>query len=85
MSDLNKIRLFFTVLDAGKSKIKVPADPVSGENPLPSVGGCHFVVIPTWQNGEGNGNHASILAWRIKWTEEAGRLQSMGLQRVGHD
>ena len=29
--------------------------------------------------------HCSILAWRIPWTEETGRLQSMGLQRVGHD
>ena len=29
--------------------------------------------------------HSSILAWRILWTEEPGRLQSMGLQRVGHD
>ena len=29
--------------------------------------------------------HASILAWRIPWTEEPGRLQSMGSQRVGHD
>ena len=28
---------------------------------------------------------SSILAWRIPWTEEPGRLQSMGLQRVGHD
>ena len=29
--------------------------------------------------------HSSILAWRIPWTEKPGRLQSMGLQRVGHD
>ena len=29
--------------------------------------------------------HSSILACRIPWTEEPGRLQSMGLQRVGHD
>ena len=29
--------------------------------------------------------HSSILAWRILWTEEPGRLQSMGLQRVEHD
>ena len=29
--------------------------------------------------------HTSILAWRISWTEEPGRLQSMGSQRVGHD
>ena len=34
---------------------------------------------------EGNGNHSSILAWRIPWTEEPGELQSMGLQRAGHD
>ena len=29
--------------------------------------------------------HSSILAWRIPWTEEPGRLQSMGSQRVRHD
>ena len=29
--------------------------------------------------------HSSILAWRISWTEDPGRLQSMGLQRVGHN
>ena len=28
--------------------------------------------------------HSSILAWEIPWTEEPGRLQSMGLQKVGH-
>ena len=29
--------------------------------------------------------HSSTLAWKILWTEEPGRLHSMGLQRVGHD
>ena len=29
--------------------------------------------------------HSSTMAWKIPWTEEPGRLQSMGLQRVGHD
>ena len=29
--------------------------------------------------------HSSILAWKIPWTEEPGRLQSVGSQRVGHD
>jgi len=29
--------------------------------------------------------HSSILAWKIPWREEPGRLQSMGSQRVGHD
>ena len=32
----------------------------------------------------GNGN-SNILAWRIPWTEEAGGLQSIGSQRVGHN
>ena len=35
--------------------------------------------------GEGNGYPLGILAWRIPWTEEPGRLQSMGLQRVRPD
>ena len=29
--------------------------------------------------------HSSTLAWKMPWTEEAGGLQSMGLQRVGHN
>ena len=29
--------------------------------------------------------HSRILAWKIPWTEEPGSLQSMGMQRVGHD
>ena len=29
--------------------------------------------------------HSSTLAWKIPWTEEPSRLQSMGSQRVGHD
>ena len=34
---------------------------------------------------EGMATHCSILAWRIPWTEEPSRLQSMGSQRIGHD
>ena len=43
--------------------------------------------IPGWGRspGEGMAAHSSILAWEIPWTEEPGRLQSMGLQRVGHN
>ena len=29
--------------------------------------------------------HSGTIAWKIPWTEETGSLQSMGLQRVGHD
>ena len=34
---------------------------------------------------KGTATHSSVLAWRIPWAEELGGLQSMGLQRVGHD
>ena len=34
---------------------------------------------------EGVATHSSTLAWKIPWTEEPGRLHSMGSQRVGHD
>ena len=43
---------------------------------------------PVRQEGpleQGMATHSSILAWRIPWTEEPGRLQSMGSQRVGHN
>ena len=44
-------------------------------------------LIPGWGRspGEGNATHSSILAWKIPWREESGRLQSMGSQRVRHD
>ena len=34
---------------------------------------------------KGMATHSSILAWRTPWTEEPGRLQSVGLQRVSYD
>ena len=34
---------------------------------------------------EGIATHYSILVWRIPWTQEPGRLESMGSHRVGHD
>ena len=34
---------------------------------------------------KGMATHSSILAWRIPWTEEPGRLQSMGSQNFGHN
>ena len=34
---------------------------------------------------KGVATHSSIFAWRIPWTEEPGRLWSMGSQRAGHD
>ena len=45
---------------------------------VPSLGGEDPLEL-------GMATHSSILAWRIPWTEEPGRLQSMGSQSVGHD
>ena len=50
-------------------------------------------ILETWVRSlgwedpleEGMATHSSILAWRIPWTEEPARLQSMGLQRVTHN
>ena len=45
-------------------------------------------LIPGWGRspGEGNGNlYSNILAWGIPWTEQPGRLHSMGSQRVEHN
>ena len=57
---------------------RVKNPPAMQETQVPSLG---------WEDPqkEGRATHPSILAWRISWTEETGRLQSVGLQRVGHD
>ena len=56
---------------------------------LPAMQETQKIQVPSLSRGdplkEGMATHYSILAWRIPWTEEPGRLQSMGLQRVGHD
>ena len=41
----------------------------------------------SWEDSleKGMTTHSNILAWRIPWIEEPGRLQSMGSQRVEHD
>ena len=45
------------------------------------------VQFQGWEDSpeEEMATHSSILAWRMPWTEEPGRLQSMGSQRVRHD
>ena len=55
--------------------------------------GCYGATSLNWVQSLGQEDllekemamHSSILAWKIPWTEEPGRLQSMGSQRVGHD
>ena len=45
-----------------------------------------WVLSLGWEDPleEGMATYSRVLAWIIPWTEESGRLQSMGLQRVGH-
>ena len=47
----------------------------------------NWVQSMGWEDPLENGmaTHSSILAWSIPWTEKSGKLQSMGLQGVGHD
>ena len=56
-----------------------------GENFVCNAGNPGSIPRSGRSPGEGMATHSSILAWRIPWTEEPGRLQSMGLQRVRHD
>ena len=54
---------------------------------------CLPTVRETWVRSLGQedplekemATHSSTHAWKMPWTEERSRLQSMGLQRVGHD
>ena len=53
---------------------------------LPAMQETHVRSLD-WEDPleKGMATHCSILAWSIPWTEEPGKLQSMGSQRVGHD
>ena len=58
------------------------------KNPPANAGDLRDVgSIPDLEDplDEGMATHSSILIWRMPWTEEPGRLQSMGLQRVRHN
>jgi len=59
-----------------QKNIKTP--PAMQDTRIPSLGREDHLE-------KGMATHSSILAWRIPWTEEPGRLQSMGSQRVRHD
>ena len=60
-----------------------PCPPVLLHHPTP-VHNCdsHHQSFSKWIS---LASHSSTLAWKIPWMEEPGRLQSTGLQRVGHD
>ena len=50
------------------------------------IGDASLIPGSERSSGRGNGNPLhSILVWKIRWTEEPGRLQSIESKRVGHD
>ena len=58
------------------------------KNPSANAGDIEMQVLDLGQKDpleEGRATQSSILAWRIPSTEEPGRLQSVALQRVGHN
>ena len=64
----------------------------SGYMPSSVIAGSYGGFIPSFLKNlhtvfpeKAMATHSSTLAWKIPWTEEAGGLQSMGLQRVGHN
>ena len=73
-----KIYIYLTITRASLVAQTVKNPPAMQETQVQSLG---------WEDLPENGttSHSSILAWRIPWTEEPGKLQSMGLQRVRHD
>ena len=58
---------------------------------LAQMGKCLPAMQESWSLGweapleKAMAPHSSTLAWKIPWTEEPGKLRSMGSQRVGHD
>ena len=55
------------------------------KNPLANVGDVDLMPVSEDPLEKEMTSHSSILAWRIPWSEELGGLQSMMLQRVGHN
>ena len=53
--------------------------------PLPPCPSSHFYPCLLLLSEKAMASHSSTLAWKIPWTEEPGRLQSMGSRRVRHD
>ena len=66
--------------------VETVADFIFGGSESTADGDCSHEIIRYLLLGrKAMTNLASSLAWKMPWTEEPGRLQSMGLPRVGHD
>ena len=72
--------MYLYIKYAGKASL------VGSDNKEPACNVGDSGLIPGQEDPleKGMTTHSSILAWRIPWTEDPGRLQSMGSQRVRH-
>ena len=73
-----KLQIFPPLLEPDLPSLGCPGDSVGKES------ACNVEdpgLIPGSERFPGGGNDNSILAWRIPWTEEPGRLQSMGVTK----
>ena len=78
--------MYMIFFDVTVDWLKFVVVPVFFENSVDA----HVSHGPRWQPvgaliEKTMATHSSTLAWKIPWTEESGRLQSMGSIRVGHD
>ena len=72
---------FNNILFGIQKNFKIPGDSESAYN----AGDPGLIPGSGRSPGEGNGNPLQYFAWRMPWTKEPGRLQSIGSQRVGQD
>ena len=68
-------------------KIDIQKTKIMASSPITSwqIDGETMETVRDFILGGSKIMHSSTLAWKIPWTEEPGRLQSMGSLRVGHD
>ena len=74
-------------MNLGLSDWGFPGDSVGKESAYKESDSRLTGLIPSQGDPmeEGTATHSSTLAWRILWTQETGGLQSMGLQKAGHE
>ena len=79
-----QLSTFFSWLESDKNSCFLGS--FNSKESACNVGDLVSIPGPEISLVKGMGTHSSrSLAWRIPWTEEPGRLQSMGSQRIGHD
>ena len=86
-------RTLKSLLQHHSSKVSIPSHPymttrktiaLTRRNFVDKVMSLLFSMLSSWLE-EAMAPHSSTLAWKIPWTEEPGRFQSLGSLRVGHD